>query len=407
MVIDYNDMLFSFSEAVDIIDREVTGSTTNHGKRVAYMTYKMGWAMHMDGKNLLDILACAVMHDSALSEYISEESDRGNKLLDSDGKLSMDMMDLGVHCRMGEKNIRLLPLETNVDGAVLYHHENADGSGPLGKKAAETPLIAQLIHIADNIDTMYGLGSIDLVKFAKTVGWIGKNRDVMYSAASCDAFLEVMTFDTMSMMSDDRIDDSLHALVPAVRRDYSNDELHNIARLFAEIVDYKSSFTRNHCIGIAEKAEVLGKYYGYDDDVASKLYLTGALHDIGKMIIDSDILEKPDKLTHEEFDSMKNHAWYTYEMMRKVGGFEEITPWAALHHEKLDGSGYPFGKTAKDLDRNSRIMCCLDIYQALTEARPYKKPYCHEDAMIIMMGLAVDGLLDRTIVNDIDSVFAD
>ncbi len=81
----------------------------------------------------------------------------------------------------------------------------------------------------------------------------------------------------------------------------------------------------------------------------------------------NEILEKPDKLTDEEFDKMKNHAGYTYLMLSQVDGFEDIRDWAALHHEKLNGKGYPFGKTADELNEQERIMACVDIYQALTE----------------------------------------
>ena len=81
------------------------------------------------------------------------------------------------------------------------------------------------------------------------------------------------------------------------------------------------------------------KYIGYDVLDIEKLYLAGALHDIGKMAVGNEILEKPDKLTDEEFDKMKNHAGYTYLMLSQVDGFEDIRDWAALHHEKLNGKG--------------------------------------------------------------------
>ena len=97
------------------------------------------------------------------------------------------------------------------------------------------------------------------------------------------------------------------------------------------------------------------------------MYLAGALHDIGKAAIGNDILEKPGRLTDEEFSKMKNHAGYTYLILSQAEGMEDIRDWAALHHEKLDGTGYPFGKTADELNRQERIMACIDIYQALME----------------------------------------
>ena len=171
----------------------------------------------------------------------------------------------------------------------------------------------------------------------------------------------------------------------------------NIADFFADIVDYKSPFTSRHSIGVAEKAAQFAKYIGYDVSDIEKMYLAGALHDIGKMAVGNEILEKPDKLTDEEFDKLKNHVGYTYLILSQVDGFEDIRDWAALHHEKLNGKGYPFGKTADELNEQERIMACVDIYQALTEERPYKKGMSHEKTCDILDEMAEKGFVDADI----------
>ena len=171
----------------------------------------------------------------------------------------------------------------------------------------------------------------------------------------------------------------------------------NIADFFADIVDYKSPLTSRHSIGVAEKAAQFAKYIGYDVSDIEKMYLAGALHDIGKMAVGNEILEKPDKLTDEEFDKMKNHVGYTYLILSQVDGFEDIRDWAALHHEKLNGKGYPFGKTADELNEQERIMACVDIYQALTEERPYKKGMSHEKTCDILDEMAEKGFVDADI----------
>ena len=118
---------------------------------------------------------------------------------------------------------------------------------------------------------------------------------------------------------------------------------------------------------------------------------------ISKKCIGNEILEKPDKLTDEEFDKMKNHAGYTYLILSQVNDFEDIRDWAALHHEKLNGKGYPFGKTADELNEPERIMACVDSYQALTEERPYKKGMSHEKACDILDDMAEKGFVDADI----------
>ena len=84
---------------------------------------------------------------------------------------------------------------------------------------------------------------------------------------------------------------------------------------------------------------------------------------------------------------------------------EEIQSWAALHHEKLNGKGYPFQMTGKDLNKQERLLCCIDIYQALTESRPYKDGFNHAKTMDIMNSMVAKGEIDKDITHDLDVCF--
>ena len=117
----------------------------------------------------------------------------------------------------------------------------------------------------------------------------------------------------------------------------------------------------------------------------------------------SSILEKAGPLTAEEFQIMKNHVRWTYEVLDEIPGFEDIRDWASFHHEKLDGSGYVKGLCSKELSFEDRLMACLDIYQALTEKRPYKEGFSHEKTIAIMRELACKGKIDGAIVRDLDA----
>ena len=123
--------------------------------------------------------------------------------------------------------------------------------------------------------------------------------------------------------------------------DFSDGEMMRIAQFFAGIVDYKSSFTKDHSTGVAQKAEAMAKRFGFPHDKMVRFAFAGAMHDIGKMVVGNNILEKPDKLNASEFDAMKNHAAETYKILHEISGLEDITQWASNHHEKLDGTGYP------------------------------------------------------------------
>lgn len=97
---------------------------------------------------------------------------------------------------------------------------------------------------------------------------------------------------------------------------------------------------------------------------------------------------------------------YSYKILSKIQGFEEICSWACAHHEKLDGSGYPFDTKGDHLDHDQRLLCCIDIYQALTEARSYKKPFSHASTMKIMRDMVATDKIDGQITENIDKVFA-
>lgn len=400
MRLSFSDLLESVSLALDCVEHDVVGVTTYHSKRVAYLSILLGKELGMTEAELVDLAACAILHDNALTEFIQEEIQSGISIRKSD---QVDAK--GRHCAMGERNIREIPFQTNVHNVVLFHHECADGSGPFGKKAEETPLMAQLIHLADDIDAHLDLSFIDEKKYDRICKYVKKQENIYFSTLCVDTFEKIGTIDTLRNMEGNRIEILLAEILPYEEKDYTHEQIKAFSALFARIIDYKSSFTMHHSQGIAQKAERMGQFYGYDQETCTKLYFAGALHDIGKLVVDKDVLEKPAKLTDEEYKHIQNHAFYTYDILRKIHGLEDVTLWASLHHEKLNGKGYPFGKTGDELGHMERLMACIDIYQALTEERPYKKGMSHEASMKILRDMADNGFIDGTIVEDINKVF--
>ena len=151
----------------------------------------------------------------------------------------------------------------------------------------------------------------------------------------------------------------------------------------------------------------MADFYGKDEEEKIKLMIASDLHDIGKLAVPNSILESNNKLAEEEFEIIKEHAYYTRLTLENIKGFEDITEWASNHHEKLDGSGYPYGKSGEELDFNSRLIASLDIYQALTEERPYREALSHKTAIEIMKDMCCSGFIDLQIVEDIDKVIND
>jgi len=400
MKICFNDMLYSFSYALDCVEHELVGVTTYHSKRIAYLSIQLGKYFNLTVEELLDLAACAALHDNALTEYIEDEYGKGNA-----SKESKKELVIGKHCLLGEKNVKKLPFFNDVSGAILFHHECADGSGPFMKKTSETPLYARIIHLSDQVDAMFDLSIVTDEKLEKIISFLKQEEDKLFDRDSINAFLQTVTKEKLGKMKNDQIENVLFEELPYMERDYTYEELIHFSSLYAKIVDYKSESTKDHSLGIAKKCLTMAKYYGYDEEKQAKLYFAGAVHDIGKLVVERDILEKPDKLTEDEYEHIKTHAYYTYQILHKIKGLEDITRWASRHHEKLNGKGYPFGKTEDQLGKEERLIACLDIYQALTEKRPYKEGMSHEKSIQIIQKMVDRNELDGNIVNDINVVF--
>lgn len=399
MELDVLGLLSACSYALDCVEAELVHVTSKHAKRVAYMSVCVAEQMGIHGKKLQDLTVCALLHDNALTQYIQEE-------LHSDlSHISEELPRVGAHCSSGENNIRNLPFHTDVSNVILYHHENADGTGPFGKTWTEIPLFARIIHLCDLLDVICRASSFTSGTWKKATAFLEKAKGIAIDIQCVDAFFAAFSEEQFLTVGSEDLETYLWKKVPRIKQELTFSQIKGLADFFAHIVDYKSPFTSTHSIGVAVDAEKLTRYMGFDEETAQKMYLAGALHDIGKVAIGNEILEKPGRLTDDEFTVMKHHAAYTYYILSEIDDFEEIRDWAAFHHERLDGTGYPFGKSADDLNTQERMMACVDIYQALTESRPYKKGMPHEKACQILQDMADKGWLDADIVAKVDDCF--
>ena len=167
-----------------------------------------------------------------------------------------------------------------------------------------------------------------------------------------------------------------------------------ICGAFAEVVDAKSPFTFRHSNGVAEAAVRIAETLGMTSDEVTLLRRAGLLHDIGKLSVPNSILEKPGKLDAEEWAVVKQHPYYSWQILRKVPRFGRLSEVAACHHERLDGRGYFRSYDETKLDLPSRVLAVADVYDALAARRPYREALPLETVLGIMRkdaGQALDG----------------
>lgn len=164
------------------------------------------------------------------------------------------------------------------------------------------------------------------------------------------------------------IDDIYVRYIPKLRR------ILNRAGLIAVLAELKEldDYTYQHNVAVGVISTLIGKWLGYDDAALTALSLASTLHDIGKVKVPAAILNKPASLTPDEYDVMKQHTVFGYELILKTLGPGRVADVALQHHEREDGSGYPFGLTGCDIDELSKIVAVADVFHAMTSKRVYK-----------------------------------
>lgn len=157
-----------------------------------------------------------------------------------------------------------------------------------------------------------------------------------------------------------------------------------ITQAFAKVVDMKDTYTNGHSARVAQYTAMLARELGYDEDTVKKYYGIALLHDVGKIGVPSDVLNKPGKLTDEEFETIKSHASQGYDVLKEINSVPELAVGALSHHERPDGKGYPNHLKGDEIPRVAQIIAVADCFDAMYSNRPYRKRMNFEKAVSII-----------------------
>lgn len=162
-----------------------------------------------------------------------------------------------------------------------------------------------------------------------------------------------------------------------------------VLKSFLKIVELKDAYTENHSTRVAEYAKIIAVEMGLKEDEVLRIYNAGMLHDIGKILIPEEILNKPGKLTEKEMDIMKRHPDMGAEIVSSISILKSIAPYIRYHHERFDGSktstgGYPGELSSDDIPLGARIISVADSFDAMVSDRPYRKAMPFEKALKIL-----------------------
>jgi HD-GYP domain-containing protein (c-di-GMP phosphodiesterase class II) len=176
-------------------------------------------------------------------------------------------------------------------------------------------------------------------------------------------------------------------------------------QMLAGAVDEKDPYTRGHSDRVTRYAMLIAKEMKLDSDFLDILQISAQLHDVGKIGIEDHILKKPGALTEEEFEVMKTHTTKGANILRPVTQLAEMLPGIELHHEALDGRGYPYGLTGDQIPLLARVIAVADTFDALTTNRPYQQAHTTDQALQIIRNLA-GKRLDPQAVDALLAVYA-
>ena len=149
--------------------------------------------------------------------------------------------------------------------------------------------------------------------------------------------------------------------------------IREIVEAFAKVIDMKDKYTNGHSSRVAEYTAMLARELGYDEDTVERYYNIAMMHDIGKVAVPAEVLNKPGKLTDEEFEIIKSHAKQGYEALKGISIMPELAVGAGAHHERPDGKGYPNGLKGDEIPRVAQIIAVADTFDAMYSNRPYRK----------------------------------
>lgn len=398
MKLNLNKFLFTISYALDLVENEINDVSLYHSKRVAFISIKIAEVLNLNKEEQFDLYSYALLHDNGLIKAYQEK-----KSLNIEEKINERLTQ---HCLIGEENIKSFPFLTKNKNIILYHHEHYDGNGYYGKKGDEIPLLSQIIFMADLLDTKYDLSKTTYSMKENMENFIKKEEDKLFSKKLVNAFFELSnSFAFWGALEYFHTNTGPEQLLENFEIEVSIDDFFSITNILSNLIDSKSRFTAIHSTQLASKTKKFLKEFNFDEITQKKLLISANLHDIGKLATPTDILEKEGTLTKEELFEIKKHAYFTYSILKNIDFCDDILSWASLHHEKPDGSGYPFGLNIKDIPFEARIISCLDFYQALVEKRPYRDAMKHNDAISLMKKVLNNYEIDLNIIEKIDKVF--
>ncbi len=376
-----NDIICSISDVVDLY----SPLTAKHSARVATIAYNLAKSMSLSNDRVNKIYIASLLHDIGSVSYHDRVDclnfEKDETVINGYGKESEKR--ISKHAEVGYYLLRYLKHLGHIAEIVRYHHTKWHGNSTLIDDKG-IPVEANIIHLADTIELFIKPDKDILTQKYSIRTNISKYKDRFHEELF-KCFFEISKADAFWLEIDHRSakSDYLQQSKNEMIIEDMN-ELKDFSSVLKRIIDFRSFFTSNHSTSVGNCARYLAGEMGFNSTEQEMITIAGYLHDLGKLAIPSEIINKPGPLTNDEYSIIRSHPYLTYKILTPIKQLDTIKIWAALHHEQMSGNGYPFRKTEETIPLGSKIVNYIDIFVALAEDRPYRKGMSKKDVENIL-----------------------
>jgi HD-GYP domain-containing protein (c-di-GMP phosphodiesterase class II) len=375
------DFIISLSRTMEMASPELA----RHQENVGYIVDRMGRAAGLSGDRLFRCLIASLLHDVGAFSLEEKVALR-----------TQEETDVETHCIRGRNLLSAFSPFKEAAQLVRYHHRE----WRQWDESIVSPLVfdSQLLCLGDYVERQIDRKVFVLHQHEAIRSNVAKLAGSKFHKEIVELFLLVSEREEFWLDIVGRSEDWFR-----IGGNYTADWVDwalivQASELYRDVIDFKSRFTATHSSGVAACAGMLARLFGLTETEVSLMEVAGNVHDIAKLAVPNSILEKPGALNREEMAIMKSHTYYTYHVISGIGDTTDIVEWAAFHHERLDGSGYPFRCKAEELSTGARIMMVADIFTALAEDRPYRRRMTRTGIVPILEQMQNRGALDARFV---------
>lgn len=376
MQFNLNNFLLSTSIALDFVSMNRYKISLGHAKRVAFIALNIGIKFDLSPEELSDLCSYSLLSSIGLNQSSDDKT----------------------FCEISNECAKEFTFLNQSENILLYQKEKVDGSGIFGLKDDEIPLFSQIIFLARTLDIMYDFGKENIKNRFDAIEFVKENLDIYFSRQIIEKFFECVK--DVSFWQDMLNEQDTMMFIYASLHDFTKaldfEDILKMTTIFHKIENPQSK--------LIELAQIMCDFYVFEHKDKQTFLIASSLCNIGKLTLGKDLLEKVDELNIYEIEKIRTYPYYTKKILQNIIGFSDITSWAIKVQERLDGSGYILGLSAKDLNFKDRLLQTLYAYNALREDRVYRELFSHDEAIEILKFEASENRFDITIIEDLDKI---